>query len=64
MIIFCEVMFDKHTSGELPEHIRFIKEKCIPTFSKWGYKTEILRAEKTYITASTMFWSGQNTLKE
>ena len=49
MIIFCEVMFDKHTSGELPEHIRFIKEKCIPTFSKWGYKTEILRAEKTYI---------------
>lgn len=49
LIIFAEVMFDKETSGELPEHIAFIKEKCIPLFEEWGYKTQILRAEKTYI---------------
>lgn len=49
LIIFCEVMFDKDISGELPEHIQFIKEKCIPQFAEWGYKTEILHAEKTYM---------------
>lgn len=49
LIVFAEVMFDKETSGELPEHITFIKEKCIPLFEEWGYKTQILRAEKTYI---------------
>lgn len=49
LIIFAEVMFDKETSGELPEHIAFIREKCIPLFEEWGYKTQILRAEKTYM---------------
>ena len=49
LIIFAEVMFDKEISGELPEHIQFIKEKAIPTFEKWGYKTEILHSEKTYM---------------
>lgn len=49
MIIFAEVMFDKEISGELPEHIQFIKEKCIPQFEEWGYKTEILHGKKTYM---------------
>lgn len=49
LIIFAEVMFDNETSGELPEHIAFIKEKCIPLFEEWGYKTEKIRAEKTYM---------------
>lgn len=42
-------MFDQNISGELPEHIDFIKNKCIPLFAKWGYKTKILHAEKTYL---------------
>lgn len=49
LVIFCEVMFDRQTSGELPEHIQFIKEKCIPAFAEWGYKTEIIHAEETYM---------------
>lgn len=49
LIIFSEVMFDKETSGELPEHIDFIKKKCIPLFESWGYEVKILRADLTYM---------------
>ena len=49
LIIFAEVMFDKETSGELPEHIEFIREKCVPLFESWGYEVKILRADTTYI---------------
>ena len=49
LIIFSEVMFDKTTSGELPEHIDFIKNKAIPMFGSWGYETKILRSNKTYM---------------
>ena len=49
LIIFSEVMFDKNISGELPEHIEFIKNKCIPLFESWGYEVKILRAKKTYL---------------
>lgn len=45
-IIFAEVMFDQEISGELPEHIDFVKNKCIPLFESWGYKVEILHAKK------------------
>lgn len=48
LIIFSEVMFDKNISGELPEHIDFIKNKCIPLFESWGYETKILHSDKTY----------------
>lgn len=48
-IIFSEVMFDTETSGELPEHIDFIKNKCIPLFEQWGYETKILHSGKTYM---------------
>lgn len=48
LIIFSEVMFDENISGELPEHIEFIK-KCIPLFESWGYETRILRSDKTYM---------------
>lgn len=50
LIIFSEVMFDEEISGELPEHISFIKETCIPLFKEWGYETKILRSEKTYMS--------------
>ncbi len=49
LIIFSEVMFDKGISGELPEHIDFIQNKAIPIFESWGYKTKILRSDKTYM---------------
>lgn len=32
LIIFSEVMFDEGISGEPPEHMEFIKSKCIPLF--------------------------------
>ena len=49
LIIFSEVMFDEEISGELPEHIDFIKNKCIPLFENWGYETKILHADLTYM---------------
>lgn len=27
-ILFCEVMFDKDTTGEIPEKIHFVKKGC------------------------------------
>lgn len=50
LIIFSEVMFDENTSGELPEHIDFIKNKAIPKFEEWGYEVNILHADKTYMS--------------
>ena len=49
LIIFSEVMFDKNISGELPEHIEFIKNKAIPVFESWGYEVKILKSDKTYM---------------
>lgn len=42
-------MFDENISGELPEHIDFIKNKCIPLFKNWGYETRILHSDRTYM---------------
>ena len=39
-IVFAEVMFDEETSGELPEHIDFIKNRAFPLFERWGYKQQ------------------------
>lgn len=51
-IIFGEVMFDKKKgiSGEMPEHISWIKERAIPLFQEWGYETEILHSKYDYVT--------------
>lgn len=50
-IIFTEVMFDskKGISGELPEHIGWIREKAVPLFESWGYETEILHSKYDYV---------------
>lgn len=48
LIIFSEVMFDENISGELPEHIDFIKNKAIPVFESWGYEVKILHAKLNY----------------
>lgn len=48
-IIFSEVMFNENISGELPEHIHFIKNVAFPIFQSWGYETIILHDERTYM---------------
>lgn len=49
LIIFAEVMFDETTSGELPEHIDFIKHVAFPQFEAWGYECRILHSGETYM---------------
>lgn len=48
-IVYCEVMFDKDISGELPEHRDFIYGKAIPIFESWGYKVVVLHSQNTYV---------------
>lgn len=48
-IVFSEVMYNETISGELPEHIDFIKNIAFPLFQNWGYKTRVLRTKTTYI---------------
>ena len=50
-ILFSEVMFDRkrEISGELPEHINFIRNTAKPLFESWGYEVAIVRAEKDYL---------------
>lgn len=45
--LYCEVMFDKTISGEVPEHRDFIYFTAIPALEKWGIKTIVLRSEST-----------------
>ena len=47
--VYCEVMFDKEISGEIPEHIDFIHNKAIPYLEKHGVKTVVLRSDWTYM---------------
>ena len=47
--VFSEVMFDKDTSGEVPEHRDFIYDRLKPFCEKeLGIKFTILHAGKTY----------------
>lgn len=48
-VVYCEIMFDKNTSGEIPEHEAFIREKAIPFLDKAGVKVKVLRSSKTYL---------------
>lgn len=48
-ILYCEVMFDKEISGEVPEHRDFIYDKAIPFFEKHGIKTNVVRSDKTFV---------------
>lgn len=48
-VVYCEVMFDDRISGEIPEHIDFIRDKAIPTFERYGVRTRILRSEWSYM---------------
>lgn len=48
-IIYCEVMFSKEISGEVPEHRDFIYNTAIPKLEAWGYKVTVIRGEVTYL---------------
>lgn len=48
-VAYCEVMFDDTISGEIPEHIDFIRERAIPAFEAYGIKTKVLRSEWSYM---------------
>ena len=46
--IYCEVMFDKEISAEIPEHHDFIYNVAIPRLeSEYGIKTTVLRSDIT-----------------
>lgn len=47
--VYCEVMFDKRTSGEVPEHRAFIYETAIPRLERLGIPVRVLRSDKTYL---------------
>lgn len=47
--VYCEVMFDKRTSGEVPEHRAFIYETAIPRLEQLGVPVRVLRSDKTYL---------------
>lgn len=51
--VYCEVMFDKTISGEVPEHRNFIYTKGIPTLERMGIKVTVLRGKKTYVDLFT-----------
>ena len=51
--VYCEVMFDKDISGEVPEHRDFIYNIAIPVLESMGVKIIVLRAEKTYVDLFT-----------
>ena len=51
--VYCEVMFDKDISGEVPEHRDFIYGTAIPVLERMGTKIIVLRSEKTYVELFT-----------
>jgi len=51
--VYCEVMFDKDISGEVPEHRDFIYEAAIPALERMGVKVVVLRGQKTYVDLFT-----------
>ncbi len=51
--VYCEVMFDKTISGEVPEHRDFIYGKAIPALERMGVRVVVLRSEKTYVELFT-----------
>lgn len=52
-VVYCEVMFDKTLSGEVPEHRAFIYDTAIPRLEQMGLKIWVLRSDKTYVDLFT-----------
>ena len=51
--VYCEVMFDRDISGEVPEHRDFIYGTAIPALEQMGVRIVVLRSEKTYVDLFT-----------
>lgn len=51
--VYCEVMFDKAISGEVPEHRDFIYNIGVPALERMGIRVTILRGPKTYVDLFT-----------
>ncbi len=51
--VYCEVMFNKDISGEVPEHRDFIYGTAIPRLEDLGVKVIVLRSAKTYVELFT-----------
>ena len=51
--VYCEVMFDKDISGEVPEHRDFIYGTAMPALKRMGVKIVVLHSEKTYVELFT-----------
>lgn len=51
--VYCEVMFDKDISGEVPEHREFIYGKAIPALESMGVPVRVLHLKKTYVDLFT-----------
>ncbi len=49
MAVYCEVMFDKDISGEVPEHRDFVYNRMIPFLERNGVPVEVVRGERTYL---------------
>lgn len=49
MAVYCEVMFDKDISGEVPEHRDFVYNRMIPFLEGNGVPVEVVRGEITYL---------------
>lgn len=63
-VLYCEVMFDEHTSGEVPEHRDFIYERAIPTLQAAGVKVTVIQSSKTFVGLfNKRIASGPNTGK-
>ena len=48
-VTYCEVMFDEHISGEVPEHREFIHTVAIPFLKKAGIKVNVVKGAKTFV---------------
>lgn len=61
-VVWVEVMFDKETSGEVPEHRDFIYNKLKPFCEDNGIKFTVLHSPKTYEDVfHHIFTKGKNT---
>lgn len=48
-VLYCEVMYDKEISGEVPEHKAFIHEKAIPWLERQDIRVFHVKTEITYL---------------
>lgn len=48
-VVYCEVMFDEETSGEVPEHRDFVYGVAIPFLKRVGIPVHVVKSEKTFV---------------